>query len=70
MPHFHSFKFKTDFTGQVTRVFMDDQELHGVTGATVFYQVNNIPEVTLTFASNGIEIESENTIVVNSEGKQ
>ena len=53
----HKFEFFTDVIGEPTEVLMDGEKLRGVTAAHVDWAVNEIPQVTLTFATTSIAIK-------------
>lgn len=60
---FHKFKFKTESTGKPIYVYMDGEELKGLTQAKVDWGVDQIPSVKLTFITTEIEIDIEDCYV-------
>ena len=55
-PGIHSFKIVGSAGSILRHIFMDDEEVTGVIAATVKYEVDHVPVVTLVFPATSVEI--------------
>ena len=63
----HSFRIRSDVDDPtIHRVYMDGEEVQGVTRATVIYEPQELPVVRLEMSTRLVELDAT---VVETEGK-
>ena len=54
--------------GTQTRIYLDDQEVHGCVGANVQYEINCLPVVKLEIHATDVELDVDCAMVESVEG--
>ena len=63
-------KIRFETHGTETHVFLDDQEIRGVTGAVFAYDVNKLPLVHLELMAIEVVVESDEAVVEIEKNKE
>ena len=65
--YLHRIKFDTK--DGLTRIMLDDFEVHGCTAAAFDYEVNQMPQVILRISATDVEVNADTAFVMNKEDK-